>query len=903
MSAHHSHRAPGVLLFGGILILWGLVLGWNGTAAGQTFPITIDPAAFPGTYFVSSAGITSPVSGVRVFNLAPGSYNVDIGMAGSCSRKAFVVTATGTVANSPNNDSSGAFEFDGGTVRFKNATIQFDPGQFQGAIWVQINAGNIAVGQLDPPGSLVLVPDNTYRIRLPYFVSSHVVFRVSATGQVEAPITPCVIPNVTVDANDALNFAGNTVQFRNTIVRLDPRQYVGNYTFPAMKTGPATPWVTGPRDFVVIPGFDYGIAFSSLAYYGWFAFKVNPDGTLALFPVAKDSANQIELDNSASPPTVQFKNVTINFDPGSYQGSYRFDNSTPTFSPITGPFSLVLLPDTKYEMRIGSSRVGYYVDPDGHVQGTVFGDLVNAADIFDFQGNTATFRTTRVVVVPSDSSSWWIYDVLGGATLQGPRQVTLAPNVTYRLTDRDALNTPPAQVNYADFRIASPCAITPDSGVTIQGTTYQVTCLPLANAGPDQTVNEGTPVALNGTGSTVPAGRTALYAWTQVAGPAVPLSDPASATPTFAAPEVSGTDERQTLTFQLIASDGYAASDPDVVNVTVVNVNKKPVADAGNDFPLREGATGQLNAGFSYDPDGEPIVAYAWTQTGGSSVVLQGDQTVTPAFTAPLGNQTLLFQVRVSDGKVFSDASAGTDPAAADTVQVTVGANTPPVAVVGADQTVMEGAGVQLSGEGSYDSDGDGLAFAWTQIGGPTAVALDDPTSRTPSFTAPAVGSGGVDYTFALVVTDSYAPNPKASTPATVRVHVQNANDPPRCDLARPSVASLWPPNHKMVEVGILGVTDPNVGDVVTITVTGVTQDEPVNGLGDGDTSPDAVLQGSKVLLRAERSGTGNGRVYTVHFTASDGTDSCTGIVRVSVPRDRQVPVVDDGQGYSSLQP
>jgi hypothetical protein len=106
-----------------------------------------------------------------------------------------------------------------------------------------------------------------------------------------------------------------------------------------------------------------------------------------------------------------------------------------------------------------------------------------------------------------------------------------------------------------------------------------------------------------------------------------------------------------------------------------------------------------------------------------------------------------------------------------------------------------------------------------------------------------------------------------------------------------------------MVEVAILGVTDPNAGDVVTLGITGVTQDEPVNGLGDGDTSPDAVLQGSKVLLRAERSGTGNGRVYAVHFTASDGTDSCTGLVQVGVPKDRQMPVVDDGQGYNSLQP
>lgn len=70
-------------------------------------------------------------------------------------------------------------------------------------------------------------------------------------------------------------------------------------------------------------------------------------------------------------------------------------------------------------------------------------------------------------------------------------------------------------------------------------------------------------------------------------------------------------------------------------------------------------------------------------------------------------------------------------------------------------------------------------------------------------------------------------------------------------------------PNHKLVPVGIVGVTDPD-NDQVTLTVTGVTQNKPVNGLGDGDTSPDAVIQGSNVLLRAERAGNGNGRVYRV---------------------------------------
>ena len=104
--------------------------------------------------------------------------------------------------------------------------------------------------------------------------------------------------------------------------------------------------------------------------------------------------------------------------------------------------------------------------------------------------------------------------------------------------------------------------------------------------------------------------------------------------------------------------------------------------------------------------------------------------------------------------------------------------------------------------------------------------------------------------------------------------------------------------------VTIGGVSDPD-NDQITLTVTAVTQDEPVQGLGEGDTSPDAVLQGDKVLLRAERSGTGNGRVYQVSFTADDGYgSSCTGAVTVCVPHDRRPGTcVDDGQQYNATQP
>ena len=99
----------------------------------------------------------------------------------------------------------------------------------------------------------------------------------------------------------------------------------------------------------------------------------------------------------------------------------------------------------------------------------------------------------------------------------------------------------------------------------------------------------------------------------------------------------------------------------------------------------------------------------------------------------------------------------------------------------------------------------------------------------------------------------------------------------------------LWPPNHKLHLITLTGATDPDGNPLIT-SVTGVTQDEPLNGLGDGDTSPDALpaSASNQVWLRAERSGTGDGRVYRIGFQVTDGLGGmCTGVATVGVPHDR----------------
>ncbi len=110
--------------------------------------------------------------------------------------------------------------------------------------------------------------------------------------------------------------------------------------------------------------------------------------------------------------------------------------------------------------------------------------------------------------------------------------------------------------------------------------------------------------------------------------------------------------------------------------------------------------------------------------------------------------------------------------------------------------------------------------------------------------------------------------------------------------------------HHRFQTVTVSGATDPE-GAALTTTVIAVTQDEPVDGVADGHTAPDAAHVAGhpeKVRLRAERAGNQDGRVYRVRVRVSDGKLTCTKTMKVSVPHDQSgAPAVDSGLIFDSF--
>jgi len=131
---------------------------------------------------------------------------------------------------------------------------------------------------------------------------------------------------------------------------------------------------------------------------------------------------------------------------------------------------------------------------------------------------------------------------------------------------------------------------------------------------------------------------------------------------------------------------------------------------------------------------------------------------------------------------------------------------------------------------------------------------------------SPASGSLFPVGTSTVTVTATDAAGNKSTCTFTVKV---TDNEPPVITGFNISRRNVWPPNHQTVDVMVDYNSTDNCG-VVSCHLS-VSSNEPGNGHGDGNTTPDwRIVNDHLIKLRAERSGNGKGRVYTITVTCTD---------------------------------
>jgi len=272
----------------------------------------------------------------------------------------------------------------------------------------------------------------------------------------------------------------------------------------------------------------------------------------------------------------------------------------------TGIFSQVPHIMWKWDNYVNTSWASLFRVPAQYLSG----EDIAAAGTQSSWSATATYNSSNLNMVGLKSGPHYygvIYDASNRANLTGVTlNVSALPTGLYQLDVYDGVTGAVVSRSLPVYPQKSTVVLPVFSNMAAIKIKY-VSALtkPVAYAGEDQTVSDGSTVSLTGTGSFNPSAGSLQYQWSLFSKPVssvATLSTTHTVTTSFAA-DVPGT-----YTVVLQVSTG-GMEDADTVTIWV---NARPKAIAGDDVTVQTGATVTLDGSKSSDAEQDPL-SYLWT--------------------------------------------------------------------------------------------------------------------------------------------------------------------------------------------------------------------------------------------------------------------------------------------------
>jgi hypothetical protein len=203
---------------------------------------------------------------------------------------------------------------------------------------------------------------------------------------------------------------------------------------------------------------------------------------------------------------------------------------------------------------------------------------------------------------------------------------------------------------------------------------------------------------------------------------------------------------------------------------------------------------------------------------------------------------------------------------------------------------------LQLPSNFSVSADANCVAVVTYTASATDLVDITDMVTCTP---ASGFTSGLGTTTVNCSSTDAHHNTATGSFTATVV-----DTTPPTITSTSASPSNLWPDNHKMVNVSVTVTAVDNCDPSPVRRIVGVTSNQPINGPGDGNSTPDYIITGPLTLqLRAERSQNAN-RVYTITVAATDFSgNTTTATINVTVAQESSNPTSSVTPGTTAPPP